>query len=280
MGPFFMRLSDVFTLHVQPAGMTILAACLAVLAGVLGVWVGYLAHRLRRCAADSTREQTVLRLLRLTAKELREAGLRLHGQAGHALAAGAPNAPVLGTVAAQLQSLADELQEQTQPQPREHVLREELIAPEPLLREAMATLQAALHPGRRQFRISAGAPDLCLWADRRALRHIFARVLADAACNTGQDDWIEIFVLEAGGLIITIADEGAGLSASGAGQGSRGVGLRLALAASLMQAHGGALEVEARAQVGSQVSLVFPAGRTRRQAPAPLPARAMEMASD
>jgi signal transduction histidine kinase len=66
---------------------------------------------------------------------------------------------------------------------------------------------------------------------------------------------------------VQVEDEGTGLASPepvpGAQRDSRGIGLRLALARSLMLAHGGRLEVEAAAQVGTSVRLIFPATRLR-----------------
>ena len=62
-------------------------------------------------------------------------------------------------------------------------------------------------------------------------------------------------------------DEGTGLANPEPGvpapRDSRGIGLRLALARALMLAHGGHLEVEAAAQVGTRVRLCFPAAQVR-----------------
>ena len=62
---------------------------------------------------------------------------------------------------------------------------------------------------------------------------------------------------------MAVQDEGSGLASTGAAAvaDSRGIGLRLALARNLMLAHGGRLEVEARAGVGSRVNLIFPDAR-------------------
>ena len=59
-------------------------------------------------------------------------------------------------------------------------------------------------------------------------------------------------------------DEGIGLPVAANDQHveeSRGIGLRLTLARSLMQAHSGALTVESAERVGTRVRLSFPARR-------------------
>jgi signal transduction histidine kinase len=137
--------------------------------------------------------------------------------------------------------------------------------------------------------------EISLRCDRRALRHAITRVLTDAMRNTRHDDWIDIGIAaRADGLAVVIADEGKGTATpepaernrvgahsgeagwDGAGwqpeaavmraADSRGIGSRLALARGLMDAHGGRLEVEAWAGVGTKVSLVFPGSRVAERA--------------
>lgn len=218
-------------------------------------------------------EQTATRLLRLAANELRGIGMTLHGHSDR-LAAGGVAADIpshamsLAASSAQVLGLADELQDHTLPDLGTQSLREEALDPTETVRAAVAAVTLALEPGRRHWRVLAGPPGVALWADRRALRHVLARVLGDAARNTRQDDAIEIAVLRSDdGLCIVVEDEGAGLANPEPGRtaprDSRGIGLRLALARALMLAHGGRLEVEAAAQVGTRVRLVFPAARLR-----------------
>ena len=99
-------------------------------------------------------------------------------------------------------------------------------------------------------------------------------MLGNAARLSRDQDWIDIRAdIRAGdaedGLAIVIEDEGDGLppgidlgidlGAPAEHPASRGVGLGLALARTLMQAHGGALTVQSTSQVGSRVVLTFPA---------------------
>jgi len=101
-------------------------------------------------------------------------------------------------------------------------------------------------------------------------------VLTDAVRSTGHDDWIDMALCpHPEGTVLSVQDEGGGFATPGpsvspsvspgpaCGADSRRIGLRLTLARGLMQAHGGRLEVEALAQVGCRVSLIFPAVRLR-----------------
>lgn len=248
-----------------------LAACIA-----LAARLGRLRHELGRAramrdAAQST-EQTATRLLRLAAHELRGIGMTLHGHADQLADAAPPHAVGLAAASSQILGLADELQDHTMPNLGTQSLREELIDPAEALNAAVAATALSLEPGRRHWRVVA-APGTLLWADRRALRHVLARVLADAARNTRQNDAIDLMVQHAAdGLSLVIEDEGSGLATPEPGRtspgrktggDSRGIGLRLALARALMLAHGGRLDVEATAQVGTRVRLTFPTTRLR-----------------
>ena len=83
------------------------------------------------------------------------------------------------------------------------------------------------------------------------------------------------------GRCVQVDEEGPGRARpeppTGAARDSRGIGLRLARARSLMLAHGGRLEVEAAAQIGTRVRLIFPATRLRdaNGLPVATPAAAM-----
>lgn len=217
-------------------------------------------------------EQTATRLLRLAANELRGIGMTLHGHADRLAAPGeaaniAVHAMGLAASSAQILGLADELQDHTLPDIGTQSLREELIDPREAFEGAVAATALALEPGKRLWRV-APSTGVYLLADRRAVRHVLGRVLGDAARNTRQDDAIDLSVLpHPDGLCIQVEDEGTGLAqpepGAAAPRDSRGIGLRLALARALMLAHGGRLEVEAAAQVGTRVRLIFPATRVR-----------------
>lgn len=210
-----------------------------------------------RARAEASRMETA-RLLGLAAQELHLAGLQMLGHAG------ASNArpEMIAATAADLLSLADELHAAARPGDAPHILRPESIDLGAIVVQAVDAAAAHLAPGQRSWRLPPGSQFARITADPRALRHILARVLASAIRNTGQQDWIDISTTQRlDGIAITIQDEGNGLSQGSHGntvQDSRGIGLRLTLARSLMHAHGGRLEVEAKPGIGSRISLVFP----------------------
>ncbi len=215
----------------------------------------------RRATRARAGEQSALRLMRLSAQELGSLGITLHGHAG---AAGLPG---LGIAAAQVLAVAEALADHAPLCRLPRGLREQKIDLRAALDDAVTAAKAALRPGRRNWRLPAGGEAL-VWADARALRHVLGHVLADAMRGTCEDDWIDISLRpHPAGLAVVVEDEGHGLaSPSGiqAARDSRGIGLRLTLARTLMQAHGGQLEIEARPRIGCRVTLLFPAARLRR----------------
>lgn len=206
---------------------------------------------------------SAVRLLRLAARDMRAVGTSLHGLSGARGDAG------LGVAAAQILATADTMQMHAPGAPL--VLRDETVDLTGTIAEAVTAASATLAPGKRLWRQPERAA--CVWADLRALRHILGHVLTDAIRATREGDWIEITLAEsADGLAVVIQDEGEGLvmpdGPGPAPRESRGIGLRLALARELMQAHGGRMEIEAQPGVGSRITLHFPAARVRGAQPA------------
>jgi signal transduction histidine kinase len=211
------------------------------------------------------------RAAHLAAGDLRDCALRVLGQVEQ-LSAGQPDAQdrVAGAVAAvrQLIGLADDLQDQGVPDLSPRALRVETLPLEPAVRDAIASVGAMLGPARRHWRVAPDLTGQAVLADRRALAQVLLRVLGNAARNSAPEDWIEVGLRASGDrLELTIDDEGNGLCAPDRpgqpGQpDSRGLGLGLSLARTLMAAHGGTLAIESAQRVGTRVVLAFPSEQT------------------
>ena len=197
------------------------------------------------------------RCLGLLAQDLQAPGLALLGHAG-----------VVAAEARLLLRLADDITEYLAAEAGPRVLRPDCVALLPLLEEAVAATATRLGPGARQWRLAAGFAGLTLHADRRALRGALLQVLERAARMTRHGDWIDLRPhLTPDSVAIIVEDEGAGLGAedlaSGAARATeadrtRGLGFGLAVARSLLEAHGGALRLEARPGVGARAWLTLP----------------------
>lgn len=207
------------------------------------------------------REQALRRLARLTASDLRGPALSL---LSHAEQTPPPHRAALVGLCRHLLDLAENLVEATE-QSAAHRLREESVQLGPLLQFVVAQISSSLGPGHRAWRIAPDLDQVALLADRRALHQVLLRVLSSAALATADGDWIDITgASEADGWTLAVADEGTGLAlqrTDGAGTDTRGVGVGLYLARSLMQAHGGALAMESAARIGTRACLRFPVAR-------------------
>jgi signal transduction histidine kinase len=235
-------------------------------------------HRLgERLSELEKSEQSAVRQIRIASYDLRAIGLRLHGNAGVLVAGQVPQAGEIASAAYDVFDMADDLHGFTMRADGTRVISDETIELAPAMRDAMLSVSTAMGPGRRTWDL---APELAvtrLRADRRALRHIFSRVLAEAVRATGHDDRIRIGVIpQDNGLAVVIADERGGQPGAGAVRqpqlDSRGLDSRLLLARALMHAHDGHLELDVRPGMGTTVRLVFPADRVVRAATATPPA--------
>lgn len=215
-----------------------------------------------------------IRTLRLAAIELRAPATTLLGHADRLRADGIGAEPVatISAIAGQVLDLADDLQHHALADASGRVLRDEPTGLTVLLQDAVAAAQASLGPSRRSWRLPPDIAEVELIADRRAVAQILARVLGSAVRYSRHDDWIEISLdVTDERFALIVADEGTGVAAvEGAGvpgrPDSRGLGLGLALARVLMEAHGGGLTIEVAQSVGTRVTLDFPITRLVRPA--------------
>jgi signal transduction histidine kinase len=163
-----------------------------------------------------------------------------------------------------LLDLAEALIDQTEEPGTPRTLREETVQVRPLVDFVISQVAAQLGPGRRVWRLGDGLEGATVLADRRALHQVLLRVVTGAALSTAHGDWIEISAAARGEhWVLAVEDEGTGLAISKTGGGveTRGLGVGLALARQLMQAHGGELTLESTARVGTRARISLPVSR-------------------
>ena len=120
-----------------------------------------------------------------------------------------------------------------------------------------------------------------LWADERAVRQMLINLLSNAVKFTPDGGRVTVSAHRgaAGGLALVVADTGVGIAPEDQAtimepfrQGrferpasAGGTGLGLALVKSLIELHGGAIELSSRVGTGTTVTLRFPADRVRER---------------
>ncbi|HYZ32317.1 MAG TPA: ATP-binding protein [Crenalkalicoccus sp.] len=202
------------------------------------------------------------RALGLVALDLRGPGLALLSQAD---AVGAAHGPAIAAEARLILTLADDIAESLAAQAGPRRLCAEAVPVAPLIEEAVGIIAAQLGAGRREWRLAPEFAGLTLSGDPRALRGALLPVLARAARMTREGDCIELRpVVTAESVAIVVEDEGAGIGAddlAAGAAGTRGLGFGLSLTRTLLEAHGGALRMEALRGVGARVWLTLPRER-------------------
>jgi two-component system cell cycle sensor histidine kinase PleC len=216
-------------------------------------------------------EEVATRILRLSSDELRQPSMVLLSHADKirltATEGAGQHADAISALATRFLDLADDMQDHAVSAVEPRILRDEAIIMGPLIDEAITAVSVMLGPTRRNWQVQPRLRELSLWADRRAVRQILRRVLANGARFSADGDWIDIGVEDTtDGVAVVIEDEGAGLTASDPNSvsrifDSRGIGLGLSLSRALMHAHGGRLTVVSAPRVGTRYALVFPAAR-------------------
>jgi signal transduction histidine kinase len=237
-----------------------LAALLAVLClcGALLAVRREIAVLKQGLSQERAAHQGAIRLLRLTAADLRAPALTLqsHAEQGE---------PALRVLSRKLLDVAEGLLEQTEQPGARRQLREEKLPLGPLVDFVVTQVRSHLGPGQRAWHISDTLQDVTLLADRRAVHQVLLRVVTCAALATRDLDWIDIDAAENDEFwALVVQDEGHGLPVAEAedqGPETRGLGVGLALARSLMQAHGGTLTIESAARIGTRAIIRFPRNR-------------------
>lgn len=228
-------------------------------------------HRFARCLSETEAQRALAdsraRSMSLLARDMNSIGLGLLGRAqalrgSHNLAFEAE--------ARQLLALADAASEEGAGAVAARFLAEEQHPLAPILHEAVAVATAQLGPGIRHWRIAPEIETLTVTADRRALRGAMVQVLGRAARATDDGDFIDIRAdLRPHAACIVVEDEGVGLATEdltpaahdGNPERTRGLGFGLALARSLLRAHGGELVIEAAPGIGARTFLSLPPER-------------------
>ncbi len=206
------------------------------------------------------------RHLNLLVRDLQTIGL---GLLGRAQVLGGPVGESFAAESRRILQLADAAEQAGMRSRRPFGLQDEALPLGALLRGAVHDVGMLLGPGSRHWRLDPALEDMAVRADRRAMTGAIVQVLARAARETNEGEFIDIRAARTPGRVtIIIEDEGIGAAvadlapaAARPTEASRGMGLGLSLAQSLVRAHGGELVLEAVPGIGARALVSLPAER-------------------
>ncbi len=158
---------------------------------------------------------------------------------------------------------------------REHVVRPTPASLATILSSAIEVMQTKLDSGRVRCALERAVGDDITAADQPLLEGVFVNLLQNAIDSMPQGGQITMRIVRRSGgdsardeLAVEIADTGAGISADvlphifepffTTKTGGKGTGLGLALAARIVDAHGGAIDVASRPAGGTVFTVRLP----------------------
>jgi len=159
-------------------------------------------------------------------------------------------------------------------------LREEETTLKEIIASAVKTLREGANK-KPEIYIKLPSDLPALVADPRALRHVFCNLLSNA-CRFNEDGGrVEVLagMRSDGSMLITISDEGIGMTETGIDQAlipfrqgettmvrkHDGLGLGLPLSSAIIDLHGGRLTIRSEVAIGTSLEIVLPGSRCLRR---------------
>ncbi|WP_417461581.1 ATP-binding protein [Kordiimonas sp.] len=167
------------------------------------------------------------------------------------------------------------------------IVRDEIIDLRQLLGDLAKLMAPRVRPKNITLTVDVPPRTPYLRADTRLCKQILLNVLSNASKFTENDGEIDcrVYALDNGDIIVEVEDTGIGMSedeleiallpfgqaGTTATRSHEGTGLGLPLVKSLIELHGGKLEVRSIKRMGTLVILTFPANRSVQPSEVPVP---------
>jgi len=162
-------------------------------------------------------------------------------------------------------------------------IREEEVEVEPLVASVARMVRERAREAGVDLAIEQPDGDLAIWGDQRALRQCLLNLVSNAIkfSDAGGKVAVSAALDEAGRVVFAVSDTGIGMSREDEERALQpfgqahfattraygGTGLGLPITKGLVEAHGGALEIDSAPGAGTRIRIVLPPERTRTLQP-------------